>query len=83
MLTLELGAEGEKKKMQRAWCLKDKQEYLLSYYQVPSTQRGCWLLPQHVGCCGQRDWLERRAGAAVGKVRVCISQHMSHLPGLR
>lgn len=52
---------------------------------LPSAQHGLRVLAPSPACglLWAEDWLEHTAETAVGKVRVSISQHMSHLPGLR
>lgn len=42
-----------KAEQQRVWSLEGRQE-CWNDYGVPCTERGCWLAPRRVGCCGQR-----------------------------
>lgn len=50
-----------------------------------SAHHGARVLAPSLACglLWAEDWLEHTAETAVGKVRVSISQHMSHLPGLQ
>lgn len=77
--------EKKTKKTKKAKGLQFKRQARIFAELLPSAQHGARVLAPSPACglLWAEDWLERTAETAVGKVRVSISQHMSHHPGLQ
>lgn len=78
------GCRRKKKNFKKAKGLEFKRQAGMFAELLPSAQHGARVLAPSLACglLWAEDWLERTAETAVGEVRISISQHMSHLPGV-